>query len=90
MKNKVVIALFIFSLGYMFNNIVGNIVNEAQASYCNCSESDFSFSSFDIYDFESRVESIVEDSISQYNYNFESEVEDIVEDCYVDGNYINC
>jgi len=60
MKNKIIYAMVIFGLGYITNNIVGDLIRPAYA-YCDCSESDFNFGSYDIYNFRSAVESIVED-----------------------------
>lgn len=84
MKNKIIYALVIFSLGYITNDIVGDLIRPAQA---------FEVSSFDIDDFESRVENIID----SHNFssddidNFQSAVENVVEYCTADedGN-ISC
>lgn len=83
MKNKFIYAFVIFSFGYIANDIVGNFIRPAYA---------YSMSSYDIMDFTSRVEDII-DSHSFYSSDisdFESEVESIVESCTADDYGISC
>ena len=92
MKNKIIFAFFIFCAGYLANDILGNLIKPAYAYDCNCEASDLNISSYDIYDFESRVEDIIDAHYFTSNdiSDFNSEVESIVEGCTADDGYIDC
>lgn len=63
---KLIYTAIVFLLGFFIGNY-NVLIKQANASYCNCDESDFSFFSYNIVDFESAVEDIIEDcSIDSY------------------------
>ena len=86
MKNFFIL-FSIFSLGYICNDIIGELISPAKAEVAGMNSFDLRYD----WDFKQAVETIVNEALDNYyfdnNYNFENAVEHIVENCSFDNNY---
>ncbi len=90
MKNFFIL-FSIFSLGYICNDIIGELISPAKAEVAGMNSFDLRYD----WDFKQAVETIVNEALDNYyfdnNYNFENAVEHIVENCSIDSfNDISC